>query len=72
MDPNDLLTQSFIIKIWTEEAEDAAAPVWWGQITHVMSGEEFTFQSMNEVHHIIRPYLQDLGIDENDIWFDHR
>jgi hypothetical protein len=71
MDPNDLLTQSFIIKIWTEAA-DTGESVWRGQITHVMSGEEFTFQNMNEVHHIIRPYLQDLGIDENDIWFDHR
>lgn len=54
-------TESFIIKIWTEEEPDP--PVWQGQITHVLSGEKQHFNSLDEIEQFMLPYLQKIGID---------
>lgn len=54
-------TESFIVKIWTEEDRNPAA--WQGQITHVLSGEQRRFNSLDEIERFMLPYLQGIGID---------
>lgn len=54
-------TESFIVKIWTEDNQNPAA--WQGQITHVLSGEQRRFNSLEQIEHFILPYLQDIDID---------
>lgn len=54
-------TESFIVKIWSEEDPDSV--VWQGQITHVLSGEKQTFNSLDEIERFMLPYLQEIGMD---------
>jgi hypothetical protein len=54
-------TESFIVKIWTEEDFDEA--IWRGQITHVLSGEQRRFSSLDEIERFMIPYLQGIGMD---------
>ena len=54
-------TESFIVKIWTEDEQNS--PAWQGQITHVLSGEKQYFNSLNEIEQFMLPYLQEIGID---------
>ena len=54
-------TESFIVKIWTEEEQNPHA--WQGQITHVLSGEKQHFNSLDEIEQFMLPYLQEIGID---------
>ncbi len=49
-------TESFIVKIWTEEANDVTQ--WHGQITHVLSGQDHLFYSLDDIEAFILPYLQ--------------
>jgi hypothetical protein len=54
-------TESFIVKIWTEEEQNP--PVWHGQITHVLSGEKKLFNSLDEIERFMLPYLREIGMD---------
>ena len=54
-------TESFIVKIWTEEDQNPTA--WQGQITHVLSGEKQRFASLDEIEQFMLPYLQEIGMD---------
>ena len=54
-------TESFIVKIWTEEDHNSTA--WRGQITHVLSGEQQRFNSLDEIERFMLPYLQEIGMD---------
>ena len=60
-------TESFIVKIWTDEAYNPQA--WKGQITHVLSGEHRTFYSLDEIDRFMMPYLQEIGMDVDSNWF---
>lgn len=59
-------TESFIVKIWTDEESNPEA--WYGQITHVLSGEKRTFQSLFEIEKFMLPYLQQIGLGADSNW----
>lgn len=60
-------TESFVVKIWTNEEDNPQT--WHGQIIHVLSGEQRTFQSLDEIERFMLPYLQEIGLDVNSYWF---
>lgn len=60
-------TESFIVKIWNDEIDNPQT--WQGQITHVLSGEQRTFNSLDEIDRFMLPYLQEIGMDVDSNWF---
>jgi hypothetical protein len=60
-------TESFIVKIWTDK--ESNFETWFGQITHVLSGEKRTFYSLPEIDQFMLPYLQQIGLDQDSNWF---
>lgn len=64
MDVYELNTHSFIVKIWLEDTiEEADQVTWRGHITHVTTGKRSYIQSLSEIIHFIRPYLQKMGVE---------
>ena len=56
-------TQSFIIKIWTEDEAGAfGRVVWRGQITHVPSGERRHLTDLDQVTSFISKFLREMGV----------
>ncbi len=56
-------TNSFIIKIWVEEApEKKGRVVWHGSINHVPSGQRRHFTKLKDISLFILPYLQTMGV----------
>ncbi len=68
MEPAESNTQSFIIKIWLEEAdEETGRGLWRGHITHVPSGERRYLQDLDAILLFIKPYLKTMGVKlDND------
>lgn len=63
MDDQELMTLSFIVRIWTEEGfgpEDAST--WRGYVTHVPSGARCYLHSLSDVTRFIGSHLALLGI----------
>ncbi len=57
-EPYDTIIQSFVVKIWLEEAATKEkAAVWRGRIIHVPSGERRFFKDWNELSAIMRTYF---------------
>ena len=57
-------TQSFIIKIWTEEAANRfQRVVWRGQITHVASGERRYLTDLDQVTSFVSKFLREMGVE---------
>ena len=55
--------QSFILKIWIEEASEEAEHVKWrGHITHVPSNSRRYVQNLDEIALFLTPYLEQLGV----------
>lgn len=55
--------QSFIIKIWVEEADDGRGRARWrGQITHVPSGKRSYLRDLNCIEFFMMPYLKRMGV----------
>ena len=68
MDLSEANTQSFIVKIWVEEpggAHDKAT--WRGHITHVLSGERFELESLEDIKAFMDLYLKDAG-ESGELW----
>ncbi len=63
MDSLDSTTQSFIVKVWVEEgAEENSRSVWYGHITHVLSGERHYLKNLDQIQDVIAPYLEEMGV----------
>jgi len=61
MDVFETDTQSFIVKIWVDESTEVTGElIWCGQITHVLSGERFDLQSLDDIGAFMNSYLQDV------------
>jgi hypothetical protein len=54
--------QSFIIKIWREEADPRGTQKWRGHITHVPSDERRYLESLSDILGFMTPYLQAMGV----------
>lgn len=56
--------QSFIVKIWLEEAAQADRPARWrGSLTHIPSGKRRYFQNLDEIQATLVPYMEGMGLD---------
>lgn len=70
MEPVELVTQSFIIKIWSDEQNGMAEQrVWQGEITHVMTGETYSLENIADIKTFMMPFLQELADEESTAWF---
>ena len=70
----DFQTQSFIITIRTDGAEEQDNIDWQAKIIHVLSGAQFAFDGNNQIEEIkafIRPYLIELGINDPSTWLEN-
>ena len=64
MEPYELTTCSFIVKVWIEETKAEAGRVLWrGHITHVASGDRHYFEDLGQVIPFMIPFLNSIGID---------
>ena len=55
--------QSFIVKVWVEDAvETADRNVWHGHITHVPSGIRRYVRNLDDIADFIVPYLEQMGV----------
>lgn len=60
MDVFEIDTQSFIVKIWVDEStEPSDELIWCGQITHVLSGERFDLQSLDDIGAFMNLFLRE-------------
>jgi len=61
--------QSFIVKVWVEDAvETADRNVWHGHITHVPSGRRLYVQNLDEIQDFIAPHLEEMGVRFDTSW----
>lgn len=67
MDLFEKTTNSFIIKIWLEEA-DQQHVTWRGRITHVTSGKQRYLQNLDEIPLFLVPYLERVGVKFGLCW----
>jgi hypothetical protein len=58
MDPLELLTHSFIVKIWLSDAESTnGEKLWRGTITHVPSGKRRSVATFDDIDSFIEQYV---------------
>lgn len=59
----DMTVQSFVIRIWLEEAsEEGGAAVWRGHITHVATRQRAHLRELHQILTFVAPYLEQMGI----------
>jgi hypothetical protein len=64
MEPYELTTCSFIVKVWIEESKaEAGQVIWRGHITHVSSGDRQYFEDLGQIILFMIPFLESIGID---------
>ena len=69
MEPLELRTHSFIVKVWLEEdAGPAHRPTWRGHVTHVPDGERRYVKNTEEILAFIEPYLAAMGAQVDARW----
>lgn len=60
MDVPEANTQSFIVKIWVEEpAKGSDKKNWRGHITHVLSGQRFDLEGLDDIKGFMDRFLKD-------------
>ncbi len=63
MSPSDVLSHSFVIRIWFEQtAEEAGQVQWRGQITHIPGEERRYVTNLVDVITFIAPFLSEMGV----------
>lgn len=63
MDKPQSKLQSFIVKVWLEQAgDDRAKNVLHGHVTHVPSGERRYLKRLSDITDFIAPYLVATGV----------
>ena len=61
--------QSFIVKVWVEDAvEKGGRGVWHGHITHVPSGKRHYLKNLDEIQDFIAPHLEEMGVRLDTSW----
>jgi hypothetical protein len=64
---SEFAPQSFVIKIWLEEAAaEGTRATWRGHITHVPSGQRRYIQDLEGISAFVAPYLRQMGVN-NDL-----
>jgi hypothetical protein len=69
MESLESTSQSFIVKVWVEDAVEADGhSVWHGHITHVPSGKRHYVKSLDEIKDFIAPHLEEMGVRLDTCW----
>lgn len=69
MDFHETNIQSFIVKLWLEEApREGKSATWRGLITHVPSGASRSVQTLEGIGLFILPYLRHMGVRTSWRW----
>jgi hypothetical protein len=69
VDPLEVASHPFIVKIWLEEtAEEAGAALWHGYITHVPSGKRRPLKDLDDIGTFVAPYLEEMGVRLDIRW----
>jgi hypothetical protein len=69
MESLESTSQSFIVKVWVEDAVEAdGRSVWHGHITHVLSGKRHYVKSLDEIQGFIAPHLEEMGVKLDTCW----
>jgi hypothetical protein len=64
-------TASFIVRIWREQGDyGGGSREWRGSIEHVGSGQKSFFRDLNAIAAFMNPYLESLGIDLGDSFWE--
>lgn len=51
-------THSFIVRMWSEEADEATGRIRWrGHLTHVLSGKRHYIKELSDIPSLIATYL---------------
>jgi hypothetical protein len=67
--PDEALTQSFIVKVWLEERPPGKAGARWrGHVTHVPGGERVHVKSLQEITVYISRFLRGMGVKVGFSW----
>jgi hypothetical protein len=65
--------QSFIVKLWLEEAGDETGRlVWHGYITHVPDGQRHYLKTPSDITDFITRYLEEMGLEPKSQWVVRR
>jgi hypothetical protein len=51
---------SFLVRMWRDGLEDGPAG-WQGELEHIQSGQRWAFDSLDEMHHLLRGQVRGLG-----------
>jgi hypothetical protein len=62
MDAYETYIQSFIVRIWVEKSPQSDLPAWSGTVTHVPSGQKYTFKNIAALVVIMINHLQAQGV----------
>lgn len=63
IDPNEIKSHSFVLKIWVNEPPDHEdISTWRGRITHVMEGRYMYVKNLEEIIQFLMPYFKRMGI----------
>ncbi len=65
MDEIESEAQSFIVRVWVEEADRG---LWRGHITHVSSSRRRYLENLDEIGDFIAPYLELMGVKLGVRW----
>lgn len=65
-------TVAFVVRIWREPSEQlGSTPEWRGTIEHVGGGKRLFFRDLNAMEKFILPYLEQIGIDPSQRFWEH-
>jgi hypothetical protein len=65
-------TQSFVVRLWLEEAPHGHGASWRGHITHVGTNERRHIRRLDDIGAFIAPYLEQIGGDVGWCWRTRR
>jgi hypothetical protein len=54
---------SFLVRVWRADRQEAApsAEAWQGELEHIQSGQQWTFQALEELVHLLRRQVEEAG-----------
>jgi hypothetical protein len=68
VETSEQAAQSFVVKVWREEALDAGDATWRGHITNVLRGDRRSLADLTDVADFIVPCLEEMGVQLGRGW----
>jgi hypothetical protein len=67
-DAHDAPAESFVLRLWVEDATDPRGSQWRGHITHVVTHERRYVRGLDDVGLFVMPYLERMGVRFGWCW----